>query len=196
MRNYFFILFLFCTLAGCTSSIPYQLSDSVEPTKTSLKVVDNRFAEDIDGGLPLLFDPTYSVPDDRFSPPLIDMLRAALEKEFGDSLSGKTLTLDHFSVDNDFGGTYARNQSASMAANAAVNRVIMVGESNDKNADTIIVRIKGDLDGKGFATIVMTPYSATPPVTYMGMVYDLPESRVATKLAVRAAIKQVIDSLQ
>lgn len=56
---------------------------------SSLNIQDARPAKELKGGLPLLFDPTYSVPDKRFTPPLLDVWTAALEEKLGDRLDGK-----------------------------------------------------------------------------------------------------------
>lgn len=185
-------------LTACASQTPYMLGDGLP--SSGVELVDRRPSEEIRGGLPLFADPTYTVPDTRFEPRLLTTLSARLSEEFGSELEGREIVVTRFRVQNYFGASYARAQSSSLAATAAgagnIGLASYFSTARSGGAiDVVLVEIAGTIDGVAFDGAGAQPYSANPGAMYMGMVYDLPEAREATSVAVSQALDAVVESV-
>jgi hypothetical protein len=154
--------------------------------------MDERPAKELKGGLPLFFDPTYSIPDKRFTPLLTDVLGAELQARLGERLAGKPVTLKRLQVQNYFAATYQQNQAASLAVMGAVSGTVIASVKNKGAVDAIIFRAEGSVDGRSFSVEYAQAYTAG---SCGGMIYNCAPARGATREVVIAGITQTAEAI-
>lgn len=186
-------------LIGCSSSTPYRVLDE-EQQLIPTTIIDRRPAEHVKGGLPLS-TPTYTIPARRFDPPLPELLGHRLFKEFGPAISQKEIVVTRFLVQNYFGASYRNAQAASAGAvmaggNYSVASVLASVKSGDV-IDAVFAEIEGTIDGVRFTGQGAVEYSGKPPnPVYMGMVYDVPAAREATRISIQQALDAAMTSIR
>jgi hypothetical protein len=166
--------------------------------ETSLTIVDERPAKELKGGLPLLFDPTYSVPDKRFTPPLLAVFASALQEKLGDQLAGKALAVQRLQVQNYFRATYEKGQASTLFITGGVAGAVVAAIDGKERVDAVRFRLQGTVDGVPFSVEIAAPYEAGKT---SGMVYNGANARAATAaIAQRGidagveAVRQVLES--
>ena len=164
----------------------YVVADPAPPPH-SLTFVDERPAAELKGGLPLAFDPTYSIPDKRFTPGLLSLLGHELEAALGDRIKGKTLVIRRLQVQNYFRKTYQKNQSQSLQVSANASGTLMIAIQQKDPIDAMIFRLNGEVDGRAFAVELAQPFDAGGP-NGLGMLYNNAGSRKATADIVKAGM--------
>lgn len=155
--------------------------------------IDERPAKELKGGLPLFFDPTYSIPDKRFTPLLTDVLGAELQARLGERLAGKPVTLKRLQVQNYFAATYQQNQAAGLAVVGAVSGTVIASVRNRGAVDAIIYRAEGSVDGRPFSVEYAQAYKSV--TCGFGMAYNCPAIRAVTREVVIAGITQTAEAI-
>lgn len=154
---------------------------------SSVTIQDARPAAELKGGLPLMFDPTYSIPDKRFTPNLLALLSHELETALGERIKGKTLIVNRLQVQNYFRKTYQKNQSESLQVSANASGATLVAIQQKDPIDAMIFRLNGEIDGRPFTVELAQPFDASGP-NGLGMVYNNAGSRKATREIVEAGM--------
>lgn len=155
--------------------------------------VDERPAKEVKGGMPLFFDPTYSIPDKRFTPLLTDVLGAELQARLGERLAGKPVTLKRLQVQNYFRATYQQNQAAGLAVVGAVSGTVIVGVQRKDAIDAIIFRAEGTVDGRPFSVEYAQAYKSV--TCGFGMAYNCGPIRLVTREVATAGITQTVEAI-
>jgi hypothetical protein len=180
------IIALFVATSTTNAAGNYVVRDTPLPP-SSVAFDDTRPANELKGGLPLMFDPTYSIPDKRFTPSLLALLGHELELALGDRIKGKTIVVQRLQVQNYFRKTYQKNQSESLQVSANASGATLVAIQQKNPIDAMIFRLKGEVDGHPFEVELAKPFDASGP-NGLGMVYNNAGSRQATKEIVLAGI--------
>lgn len=186
--------------AGCTTTRPYTLG-AEELTDNAVTVIDARDKAELAGALPRA-TPTYTVPARRFDPPLPDLLEARLGASFGAALSASEIVLTRFRVRHYFGATHRNAHPVRPRAVSALGddrRATALAFASARRGyaiDVALVEIEGTIDGVPFAGRGAWEYLGKPPsAVYLGMPYDLPAAREATRLAIDRALADVVTSI-
>lgn len=179
------------------TAVPAHAADNyvigaAESTPHQVTFIDQRPAKELKGGLPLFFNPTYSIPDKRFTPLLTDVLGAELQARLGEHLAGKAVTLQRLQVQNYFRATYLNNQAAGFASTLTVPGLVLAAIQDRSAIDAIIYRAEGSVDGKPFTIQFAQTYKAG---SCGGMVYNCGPARAATREVVIAGITQTAEAI-
>jgi hypothetical protein len=185
------LLLLFATSAHAAAA--FSVADQA-PSPHAVQFVDERPAKELKGGLPLLFDPTYSVPDARLSPGLLDLLGSALEKKLGDRAKGLVVTVRRLQVQNYFRATYERSQAINLAITAGLAGVVLAAVDSKQPVDAVLFRLEGSVQGHEFSVNLAEPYE--PGKVGMGMVYNGSGARAATRKVVDLGVAQSVTSIE
>lgn len=161
--------------------------------ETSLTIVDARPAKELKGGLPLLFDPTYSVPDKRFTPPLLAVFASALQEKLGDQLAGKALSIQRLQVQNYFRATYEKGQATTLFITGGVAGAVVAAIDGKERVDAVRFRLQGTVDGAPFSVEIAAPYEAGKT---SGMVYNGPNARAATVAIAQRGIEAGVEAVR
>jgi hypothetical protein len=160
---------------------------------SSLTIQDARPAKELKGGLPLLFDPTYSVPDKRFTPSLLALLSHELEGALGDRLAGKTITVERLQVQNYFRKTYEKGQATTLFITGGVAGAVIAAIDGKEQVDAVRFRLAGKIDGTPFNVELAEPYDAGKS---SGMVYNGANARAATVAIVERGIEAGVEAVR
>lgn len=173
----------------------YDISKGELVVPKAFELTDARDAKELKGGLPLFKDPTYTIPEKRFSPGLVALLGSELEGHLGEKLTGRQVTVDKFLVQFYFGATYRHNQSQSVAITGAAltGDWVVTAIAEGKDVDAALVRLLVKIDDQTYAVdFAKAVAMGDPPMLYMGMVYDRKEARAVIREAVHGALEQLV----
>ncbi len=187
------ILALLPCAAATQAAENYIVRDAAVPA-SSVTFEDLRPAAELKGGLPLLFDPTYSIPDKRFTPGLLPILGHELDNALGERIKGKTVVIHRLQVQNYFRKTYQKNQSESLQVSANASGLTLFAIQRKDPIDAMIFRLKGEVDGRAFELNLAQPFDASGP-TGLGMLYNNSSSRKATREMVEAGIAASVTAI-
>lgn len=180
-------------LTGCATTGAIQLNAMDDPAESNGVLIEDRRPEiQTRGGSPRLLEPLYVFGDALFDPAPAAALRAALWREFGDSLGEEVILLETLAVENYFAATSRRSQSAGLTAAGQTGAGLLAMREQGGSFDAVFVSIGGQFRGKEFAVLEAEPYTVNVNRLSLDMAKNTLESRQAAQLAVNRAIKQVL----
>lgn len=173
----------------------FVVRESPLPTPT-VSLIDERSPKDLKGGLPILFDPTYSIPDKRFTPPLLPVLAAALTEKLGSRVADRSIVIQKLQAQNYFRKTYENNRTTSLMASAGLIAAAASALAIDEkqSIDAVRFTVRGTVDGKPFAVDLAAPYEVGK--TGGGMVYNGPNATAATVAIVQQGIDRTVVAIE